>query len=339
MRVLAADIGGTKTIIEVAEIVDGQHKILLEHSYPSKIYHDFTEMLSEFLLLVKNEVNLPIQAACLGVAGPVRAGRAQVTNLPWFIDSNEIAALCELNYVHLINDFQAVGYGIDGLPDSTFVTLQQGRPRPRGERVIIGAGTGLGEGVSVWSDTGYNVLPSEGGHVDFAPVDALQIELLQYLMARMDRVTYERVISGPGLVRIHEFLAQKYHEMVDIDLIEAMSRGDPSAAITDFALRGGCPIAEQALDVFVRIYGAQAGNLALTCLPTGGLFIAGGIAPKIINKLSDGTFLKAFTAKAPMTELLQAIPIKVVMEPKVGLIGAAFAAARRPGVDPVGMTA
>lgn len=331
MRVLAADIGGTKTIVELADIIDGQHHAVFEQSFPSKIYADFSNLLEEFLQQASPLLEAkPLMGACLGVAGPVRVGRAQVTNLPWFIEGQEIAAMCGLDYVHLINDFQAVGYGVDGLPEHNFVTLQPGRPQRHGARVIIGAGTGLGEGMSVWSDTGYNVLPSEGGHVDFAPVDAVQVELLQYLMARMDRVTYERVISGPGLVRIYDFLAQKYPNWVDDELMDAMRQGDPSAAISEFALRGHCTIAEHALDIFVRIYGAQAGNLALTCLPTGGLFIAGGIAPKIISKLRGELFLNAFNAKSPMTELMKGIPVRVVMEPKVGLIGAAFAASRRP---------
>lgn len=334
MRVLAADIGGTKTIVELADVVEGTHHTVFEQSFPSKIYSDFPDLLNEFLQQAQPYLDeIPLAAACLGVAGPVRAGRAQVTNLPWFIEAKEIALRCGVAYVHLINDFQAIGYGIDGLPECAFDILQPGRPQSHGARVIIGAGTGLGEGMSVWSDTGYNVLPSEGGHVDFAPVDALQIELLQYLMPRMDRVTYERVISGPGLVRIYDFLAQKYPDWVDQTLISTMQQGDPSAAISEFALRGDCIIAEHALDIFLRIYGAQAGNLALTCLPTGGLFIAGGIAPKIITKLRGEAFLKAFNAKAPMVELMQGIPIRVVMEPKVGLIGAAFAAARRPAVS------
>jgi glucokinase len=206
----------------------------------------------------------------------------------------------------LINDFQAVGYGIDGLGDADVVTLQTGVEQPEGPRVVIGAGTGLGEGLLVWNGDRYDIYPSEGGHVDFGPTDDIQLELYKHLRARFGRVTYERVVSGPGLENIYTFLRERDPSAESLELKNALSNNDAAATISQFATEHNDALATQALEIFCNAYGAQAGNLALTCLPTGGVYIAGGIAPKIIQKLKTGTFMQAFRNKGRMQPLLEA---------------------------------
>ncbi len=329
---LAGDIGGTKTFLRFAK---AGGDILAERRYDSQSYPGLDHILAEF---VQAHPPLFIHAACFGVAGPVSEGRAEITNLPWKIDAAAIGSQFGIPHVRLINDFQAVAYGIEALRPDDLATLQTGEPQMHGVRAVIGAGTGLGEGFMVWREGHYEAMPSEGSHADFAPADAQQIELLRYLARHHGHVSYERLVSGAGLVSLFDFLRETGDTEVAPDLRAAMEAGDSAAAISRFALGGADRLAAEALDLFIRIYGAEAGNLALKVLARGGVYVAGGIAPQIIGKLQEGEFLRAFGAKGRFAGLLATIPVHVVLDPKVGLLGAARVAERclAPGQAAVG---
>jgi glucokinase len=308
---LAGDIGGTKTLLRLAEQgADGKLNTVAEHRYVSADWGDLTVMVQDFLESVrKNHADLSISAACFGIAGPVSGRQAWVTNLPWELNANTMESTLGIPRVRLINDFASVGYGLEVLSDEDLVTLQEGEEQSNGPRALIGAGTGLGEGILVWQNDHYEVLASEGGHVDFAPRDALQIQLLAHLMEQFGHVSYERVCCGRGLVNIFEFLRDTGKGKVGDELQQALATGGDA-------------------DIFVDIYGAQAGNLGLTCFATGGVYVAGGIAPKIIDRLTTGSFTHAFNDKGRMAKLTEKMPVKVVINPQVGLLGSLVAASR-----------
>ena len=330
MKVLAGDLGGTKTLLAIIECEGDRCEALIEQRYPSAEWEGLAPMLRAFLAEA-GETADGVRLGAVGVAGPVSEGgggeRATITNLPWEMESGALAAEAGLARLRLINDFQAVGYGIEALGEGDLHTLQRGEPRPRGPRAVIGAGTGLGQALLVWCDGYYEVLPTEGGHASFAPQDEEQQRLLSFLRAELGHVSYERLVSGQGLVNIHRFLEESGLPPGDA-LREAMAARDAAAAISETALEGTDPSAIHALDLFIRIYGAQAGNLALTTLCGGGLYVAGGIAPKILHKLKEVAFLEAFNHKGRMARETARIPIHVVTEPRVGLLGAALAATR-----------
>ncbi len=335
MKVLAGDLGGTHSRLEIVEvhpaIVDtdsGAPRLtpVRRHTYPSQDYPDPLPFLREFL------AGETVAGACLAVAGPVEATdhgqRARVTNLPWRLDSEWLAAALGLPRLVLINDFAAVGHGLEALGPKDCLTLQPGRPHADAPRALIGAGTGLGMALLHRCQGRWQVHPSEGGHRDFAPTDALQSELLAWLRRRHEHVSVERVLSGPGLVNLYRFLAERHPEQADPALQAAMAEGDPAAAIAEFGLWRDDPLARRALHLFVRIYGAQAGDLALLALPRGGLYIAGGIAPKLRELMHGEDFLAALRAKGRMSALVAEIPVHLVLNGRVGLLGAALLAAR-----------
>lgn len=327
MAILAGDIGGTKTLLQLAEPNGGRFELLYEQRYPSADFSDFLPVVQQFLASAPAEAKANMTGACFGVAGPVSGRSAVTTNLPWKLEADQLEQTLGIPHVRLINDFQAVGYGIEALDDADLVTLQEGNANPKGTRIVIGAGTGLGQGLLVWQDDHYEVVASEGGHSSFAPIDELQIGLLKYLKTQFEWPTWERVASGRGLVNIFNFLAQT--EPVTDALKLALQAGDQGAAISQFGLSGEDATASKALDLFVKIYGAQTGNFALTALATGGVYVAGGVAPKIIRKIQEGGFLLAFLDKYDkMQPLLKAMPVKVVMNQHVGLLGCAVAASR-----------
>jgi glucokinase len=331
MRVLAGDIGGTKTLLLIAECEGETCHPVLERRYASAAYAGLLPMARE-LLDAAGSAAQGLHGGCFGVAGPVRTSdadqHARVTNLPWQIDASELRTELGIPRVRLINDFQAIGYGIDALGPADVIELQAGREVARAPRVLIGAGTGLGEGFLTWCGGHYEVHASEGGHVDFAPTDERQLALLRELRQQFGRVSCERVLSGPGLVRIYAYLRDAGAAPEVRELREAMQSSDPAAAITAFALTREDPLASLALESFVRVYGAQAGNLALTLLARGGVYLAGGIAPKIITRLQQPDFLHAFNDKGRMASLTAEMPVRALVNPKVGLYGAAVAAAR-----------
>jgi glucokinase len=266
--------------------------------------------------------------ACFAVAGPVEDGRARLTNRAWTITEDALAAHLHLNAVRVINDFAAAGVGIGALAASDLLTLQAGTPVEGAPRVIVGAGTGLGVAILLFQDGAYRVHASEAGHGDFAPGDAMQDALVRYLRERFGHVSYERVVSGQGPPAIVEFLASTQSCTPSRELEDAIAEGDAAKAITQFALEDRDPTAVRALDLFASAYGAFAGNMALTLLAHGGVFIAGGIAPKIAAKLGDGTFMRAFCAKGRLQKLLATMPVHVVMNELVGLYGALLEAGR-----------
>ena len=323
--ILAGDIGGTNTRLAIIDMVKGHFNFLAEETFSSREEPSLESALGKFL---SNPIH-PIARACLGVAGPVRDGRCEATNLPWVIDAKEIARQLHLARVGLINDLEASAYGIAALETKDVEVLNQGFHDAQGNRAVISAGTGLGEAGLFWDDGEYRPFASEGGHTDFAPRNHLEMNLLDYLLKRHARVSVERVISGRGLFNIYQFLKDTGHGEEPTWLVDQMRQKDPPVVITENALGGGNPLCTQALDLFVSLYGAEAGNLALKIMATGGVYIGGGIAPKIIAKLRDPVFMNAFTAKGRMKPLLQAIPVRVILSPKAALLGAARFAMRQ----------
>ena len=308
MPILAADIGGTSTrlrLVHGAETLD-------EKDYSSQDYPDLNSILDNF---IKANSPVDLQSACLAVAGPVRDGTARVTNLPWEVHESLISEDFTIPQVRIINDFEAIGYALAILPPDDFYELQAGSPDNVGTRALIGAGTGLGVAIVTRCGERWQVLPGEGGHVDFAPRTAEQQALLDYLQQQSARVSVEMLLSGPGLERIYEFICTQ-------NGINPGSVRRTAASISSTALIGRDPLAVKTLDLFVEIYGAQAGNLALTSLATGGVFIAGGIAPKILSLLKRGRFIEMFSDKPPMSELLHSMPVRVVLNTRSGLLGA-----------------
>lgn len=327
--VLGADVGGTGTKVGLARMESGRLVVLDKQVYRSRDYTALELIVEKFLARPSVMLHAAaLNTACFAVAGPVEHGRAKLTNLPWQPDEAVMAGRFGMRHVRIINDFAAAGLGVDQLAADDLLTLQAGEPEARAQRIIVGAGTGLGVALLDWDEGGYEVHPSEAGHMDFAPTDRRQDALLAHLRQAFPRVSYERVICGAGLVRIFCFIEETEGPGACTELKEAMSVGDPAKAITDFALSGKDPAAVRALDVFVTAYGAFAGNMALAMLAHGGVYIAGGIAPKIAAKLQDGSFVRAFSDKGRFTRLLEGIPVHVVMNEHVGLYGALAEAAR-----------
>ncbi|HEY6095172.1 MAG TPA: glucokinase [Gallionellaceae bacterium] len=312
---LSADIGGTRTRLSLAR----GDTVVLEKSFPSAAYAGLDEIVAEFL----HEAGAgEISSACFALAGPVEGRLVHLTNLPWEVDADALASRFSIPRVALINDFQAAGHGIAALHVDDLLTLQAGQPEP-GSRLVLGAGTGLGVAWLTPAHSDYKVHPSEGGHIDFAPADDTQYALLRYLQQRHGHVSYERIVSGPGLVAIFEFLRDSGREQPSPQLLAAMATGDAAAALTQAAEHGGEPIARHTLALFIAIYGAFAGNLALAALPRGGIYVAGGIAAKIASALQQGDFLRNFLDKGRFKGLLQTLPLHIVLNEQVGLLGAA----------------
>jgi glucokinase len=315
---LAVDIGGTKTLFQLSSETGD---VIAEQSYASQQYESFDLLLGEFLAQQEITKQSTV-SACFAVAGPVVGKQAIITNLPWKLDADKLARDFSIEHVHLCNDFVAVGYGIACLADDEIAVLQEGEPDLAMPKAVIGAGTGLGQALMFPEKDAWKVVATEGGNVDFAPTDQNQVRLLEHMMQRFDHVSYELIVSGPGLVNIYDFLRDYQQRDEDPDLRQAMIDGDAAAAISKFALKRGNELAIEALDMFIKIYGAQAGNLALSVIPMAGLYIAGGIAAKNIERFQGAGFLDAFRAKGKMRHLVEKIPVYVILQPKVGLMGA-----------------
>ena len=323
MRILCGDIGGTKTLIQLVEVSDSAVSVINQQRYSSSDYLHFDDVLKDFFKTVSD--NQAIAAACFAVAGPViktsTDQTASITNLPWRICANDLAKDFDIQQVGLINDFEAIGYGITALHEKDFVTLQPGKAIAHGNQLIVGAGTGLGVAQLFWTGKEYKVAPTEAGHADFAPADELQLELSHYLIKQHGRCSVEFVVSGPGLVNIFEFLAQRSQQLETYSYQSIIDSADPAAAIAAAANADPGSIADQAVDLFIRAYAGQAGNFALSSLALGGVYIAGGIAPKLLHRLQTAAFIDAFNAKGKMSTLIQNIPVKVITNPEVGLVG------------------
>ena len=316
--ILAGDVGGTKVDLALFEFVEGSLETVREKRYPARQYSGLEEIVKEFL-----SADVP-SAACFGVPGPVREGRLRLTNLPWTLDSRELSQSLNIQHVFLINDLQANGYGIGELKADQICVLSEGDARQIGNRALISAGTGLGECFMIWDGRDYVPYPSEGGHSDYAPRNEDEIDLLRFLKQKYSgRISFERVVSGQGLTNVYEFLRDVRGLEEPIWLAERLATEDPNAVIAELALKAKSEICEKALDMFVSAYGAEAGNLALKVLAVGGLYVGGGIAPKILEKLKDGTFMKAFTDKGRLSQLLINTPVRVILESRTALLGAA----------------
>ncbi|HJL20507.1 MAG TPA: glucokinase [Sandaracinaceae bacterium LLY-WYZ-13_1] len=325
MRILAGDIGGTKTLLACYEGAPGALEEVGRARYASADHTGLAPILEDFL-----RERAPVEAAAFGIAGPVVDDTCKATNLPWVVDARALEAASALPRVRLLNDFAAVALGMNELRDDDLLVLQDRPIRADGPVAVLGAGTGLGQALLV--PTGGplpRVLATEGGHADFAPRDEIEIELLRFLWRRHGgRVSVERVVSGPGLVALHAFVVAR-GLAASTEAVEArLDAGEDAAAVIGEAgVAGTDPACRFALERFVSLYGAEAGNLALKSLPHGGLFVAGGIAPKIAPMLERGDFLAAFRAKGRMEPVLDRVPVRVVLDPEVGLLGARRAAA------------
>jgi glucokinase len=332
--ILAGDVGGTKVHLALYDFTEGKLTHTRDKQFPAKEYAGLEEIVKEFLGTDK------VSAACFGVPGPVRDGRLRLTNLPWTLDSREISTNLKIDHVFLINDLEANGYGVAELTPEQIYTLSPGDSGQIGNRALIAAGTGLGEGILAWNGRIHVPYPSEGGHTDFGPRNEDEIELLRFLQRKYNgRVSYERVVSGMGLTNIYEFLRDNRGMEESKELADKIAQAnDPNSVITDMALSAKSELCAKALDTMVSIYGAEAGNLALKVLSVGGMYVGGGIAPKILEKLKDGTFLRAFQDKGRLSQLLINMPVRVILDSGAALLGAAaYAEARAAelsGVSP-----
>jgi glucokinase len=323
---LAADVGGTKTLLQLRRIDSaGNSQPVAEQRYQSAAFASLEDMVGHF---IAESVQGQPNSACFAVAGPVHQGAdwqtARLTNLPWQLDSRHLSERLGIPRVALLNDFQAIGYSLDELPAEDLATLHAATTRHGGPRLVVGAGTGLGV-CTLYPDNGrYLSYPSEGGHMAFAPQDSQQQQLLTFMRQEHERVSCERLISGTGLVNIYRFLLPPEQRHSD----PLLQQADPAAAIGEQAVSGSHALAAEAATLFSRLYGAFTGDLALTTLPSGGIFIAGGIAPKLLSHLQDGTFMQAYLDKGRMRELVNGFPVQVITNPHCGLLGAAHYAAR-----------
>lgn len=322
--ILAGDIGGTSTRLALFEKTEGRLKSVAEHKYPSREFKNLDDILRLFISNHKQ----PVDHACFGIAGPVKNGQVKTPNLPWTVEAKRLAEGLNLRTVGLINDLEANAYGISELGPQDFVILNEGAPDALGNAAVISVGTGLGEAGIYWDGTRHRPFASEGGHADFAPHDQLEADLLLYLKKKFGHVSWERVVSGPGLYNIYQFLRDTGRCQEAPDIREAMREGDPPAVIAYAALENRCPLSGQAMDLCISCYGAEAGNLALKLMATGGVFLGGGVSPKILPKLQGAGFMKAFADKGRFRSFLEAIPVRVILNDKTALLGAAHCAAR-----------
>ena len=322
IKVVAGDIGGTKTRLAIISVAGPQVHIEREVSYPSRDFASFEALLEGFL----TGIEVPVHAA-FGIAGPVQRGAVRTTNLPWYIEADVIRQRFAFKGCTLLNDLEATAYGLPALGVEDVLVLQEGDPGAHGNTAVIAAGTGLGEAGMYWDGQRHLPYATEGGHTSFSPQNEVEMDLLRYLQKRHGHVSWERVVSGMGLVELHEFLRGYRKSAVPLWLDEEMRTGDPGAAISRAASAGSDDICIETMDRFVRLYGAEAGNLALKTMSRGGIYVGGGIAPKILPLLQRGAFIEAFLAKGRMRPVLEAMPVKVILNDRTALYGPALHAA------------
>lgn len=325
MKVLAGDIGGTKSLLAIVDVEPTACRVVFERRYVSREFDGPGLMIEQFLAAAGSREQ---DRACLGVPGTVVGDDCRAVNLPWKINAVDIAHETGCARTLLINDFTAVAYGLEALTPADLATLQPGRCQARAPKAVLGAGTGLGEALLIWDGQRYVAVATEGGHADLAPTDDLQTELLTWLRRIYGHVSVERVLSGAGLVLLWQFLVETGKQKGNPDVRLEMDREDPAAVVSRHGLAGDDAACVHAVDLFAALYGAEAGNLALRALAHGGVYIAGGIAPRMLEKLRAPGFLKAFREKGRMTPLLESVPLHVIVNDRVGLLGAAVEAAR-----------
>lgn len=324
---LAADIGGTKTYLALFSLSHGTLEEVREGAYLNSRHKGPEEVLRDFLRVGEAAA---VEAAVFGIACPVVGNRCSLTNLNWTIDADELKAAFGFRELALINDLQAIGWGVALLGASDFFVLQQGAAR-EGNAALIAAGTGLGESILFWDGSVHLPSPSEGGHADFGPRDRTEIELLEFLKERHGHVSYERIVSGMGLENIYEFVRSRSKEKEPERIKERFASDSVAAVVADEGMRESDRNCAEALRIFVSVYGAEAGNLALKALATDGVYIGGGIAPKVLPALSSGGFLEAFREKGRFTDFMKGLPVRVILNDRAGILGAANCAARMTG--------
>jgi glucokinase len=327
--ILAGDVGGTKVHLALYDFKQGKLAHVRDERFPAPQYSGLGEVVTQFLSesAVTGE---ELTAACFGVPGPVRDGHLKLTNLPWELDARELSRSLHIEHLFLINDLEANGYGIPELSPEQICVLSEGDSASFGHRGLVSAGTGLGEAVLVWNGGHHMPIPSEGGHADFAARNETEVQLLRYLWKQMGgRVSFERVVSGIGLKNIYSFLRDDQKLEEPAWLKERMTEEDPNAVIGELGEAGSNELCVKTLEIFASAYGAEAGNLALKILATGGVYLGGGIAPKILKTMRNGMFMEAFCDKGRMRHLLEKMPVRVILEPRAALLGAAAYAEER----------
>jgi len=317
--ILAGDIGGTHARLAYFDSQNNHLTVAAEGVFASREHSCLDEIVTKFVSAQRQKPDV----ACFGVAGPVRNGKVETSNLPWTVEAARLASELQLPSALLINDLEANAWGIANLEEKDLVPLNRVKGIPTGNQAVISAGTGLGEAGLYWDGHSYHIFASEGGHTDFAPRNELEMDLFRYLSARFGHVSYERIVSGPGLVNVYHFLRDTHRGEESEWLTDDLAHGDPAAAISRAAVSGKSPVAEHALDLWISIYGAEAGNLALKLMATGGVYLGGGIAPKLVAKLTGLLFMQAFLGKGRMQPLLESIPVRVITNDKIALFGAA----------------
>ena len=325
--ILAGDIGGTKTNLALFEFIDRQLEVHTQHQFASQEFSSLTEVIVEFEKLT----SMPqIDAACFGIAGPVIDGRCRTTNLPWDITTSGLQKHLNTDKVRLMNDLEATAYGMLNLPDDEFVDLNPTGRSVDGNRAVIAAGTGLGEAMLFYDGTHYHPIGSEGGHSDFAPVTPQQDELLKWMRNRYPgHVSFERILSGPGIYTLYEFLSESGYAPQPASMLQISEGKDRSAAVSECALKENDPLCMETLRLFAEIYGAEAGNLALKTISLGGVYIGGGIAPKILPILTKNHFMNGFASKGRFEEMLRGMQVKIALNSETALLGAAHFAIDR----------
>lgn len=322
MTILAGDIGGTKTVLALYRETARRLEQVREETFKSQEFPRFELILDRFL---SAKGHAPVKTICLGVAGPIRNGQCRTTNLPWYLDERSLADAFGVRKVKLLNDLQAMAYGTLFLTENELAVINHGNPpREKGTLAVIAAGTGLGESILCWDAERYLPVASEGGHTDFAPQNEREIALLRFLQSEFGHVSYERVLSGPGLYNVYRFLRDTGYAAEPDWLRMKLQQGDPSVTITEIGLANGHELCTETLRLFISIYGAEAGNLALKAMASSGIYIGGGIALKILDRLRDGTFMQRFTDKGRYADLMKEIPVKVILNDRVALTGAAY---------------
>jgi glucokinase len=328
--ILAGDIGGTKCNLALLDRRDDAFQVRFRQHFPTHEYSRFEDMIDAFLIGARQAAAIPaqepIQAAGFGVAGPVMGRRVQMTNVAWALDGDSLERQLGTPHVVLLNDLEATGYSLAWLKPDQLLTLNAGAPAAGAAQALIAAGTGLGEAILHWNGSRYVVAPSEGGHCDFAPRNEKEIELLRHMKKADEPVSFEMILSGRGFGVIHEFLNPSVQHPSF-----SQPGADQAPEITKRGLDGSCAVCVETLDLWTSIYGAEAGNLALKALARAGVFVAGGIAPKILPKMSDGTFLRAFRNKEKFDEMLSRVPVQIVLNEEAPLLGSAAEAFRALG--------
>jgi glucokinase len=318
--ILAGDVGGTNVRLAAFEVEGNRLKCVVEKIYKATEYKGIAEIAADF---VKSE-GIPVDRACLGVAGPVRHGRVHLSNLDWVIEANALAQQLRLPTVGLINDLEAYAYGINVLESKDFVTLQEGQQDPTGNTAVISAGTGLGEAGMYWDGFRQHPFACEGGHADFAPRNDVETELLRYLLKKHEHVSWERILSGPGVRNVYEFLRDTKTEDEPAWLAEQVKQAhDAPALVSQLALEKKARICERTMELFVGVYGAETGNCALKFMSVGGIYIGGSIAAKILPLMKQPLFMESFLSKGRMRPLLEEMPVKIVLNDDAGILGAA----------------